>query len=89
MLKRYARPEPTASFPTPDATLVGRSPQELLEHLLATTEAAGLGPVGVHDFAPLADPFHVVRVVVAHAEHFTPLTRRFGRRLAEHARKHR
>ncbi|WP_405814719.1 YcaO-like family protein [Streptomyces sp. NBC_01390] len=89
LLKRYARPEPTASFPTPDATLVGRSPQELLEHLLATTEAAGLGPVGVHDFAPLADPFHVVRVVVAHAEHFTPLTRRFGRRLAEHARKHR
>lgn len=89
LLERYARPEATASFPAPDAALVGRSPQELLEHLLATTEAAGLGPVGVHGFAPLADPFHVVRVVVAYAEHFTPLTRRFGRRLAEHARSHR
>lgn len=89
LLERYARPEPTVSFPAPDAALVGRSPQELLEHLLATTEAAGLGPVGVHDFAPLADPFHVVRIVVAYAEHFTPLTRRFGRRLAEHAKRHR
>jgi ribosomal protein S12 methylthiotransferase accessory factor len=90
LLERYARPEPTASFPIPDAfALLGRSPQELLELLLTTTEAAGLGPVGIHDFAPLADPFHVVRVVVAHAEHFTPLTRRFGSRLAEHARRHR
>ncbi|MEU5193611.1 YcaO-like family protein [Streptomyces scabiei] len=89
LLERYADPEPTSSFPAPDAALVCRSPQELLDYLLATTEAAGLGPVGVHDFAPLADPFHVVRVVVAYAEHFTPLTRRFGRRLAEHARSHR
>lgn len=89
LLERYARAEPDSSFPQSASELGIRSPKMLLEDLLATTEAAGLGPVGVHDFAPLAAPFHVVRVVVAHAEHFTPLTRRFGRRLAQHARSSR
>ncbi|WP_327357784.1 YcaO-like family protein [Streptomyces sp. NBC_01304] len=85
LLDRYARPALTAAFPAG----VVREPvssQALLDGLLGSTEAAGLGPVGVHDFPPLAAPLHVVRVVVAGAEHFTPHTRRFGPRLAAHAR---
>ncbi|MFE6273953.1 YcaO-like family protein [Streptomyces goshikiensis] len=89
LLARYGAPARTVAFPTaPDRS--GRlSPQGLLKDLLAAVGAAGLGPVGVHTFAPLAEPFHVVRVVVARAEHFTAHTRRFGPRLAAHAREQR
>ncbi|MFJ4623632.1 YcaO-like family protein [Streptomyces sp. NPDC088812] len=89
LLARYSSPQPAGPFPHSGSAHGDRTPQTLLEDLLAATEAAGLGPVGVHDFAPLAAPFHVVRVVVAHAEHLTPLTRRFGRRLVEHVRSSR
>ncbi|MEU5108448.1 YcaO-like family protein [Streptomyces sp. NPDC021354] len=87
LLARYAQPEPAAAFPTSWPACSRLSPPALLEDLLAATEKAGLGPVGVHTFAPLAEPFHVVRVVVTGAEHFTAHTRRFGRRLVEHARE--
>ncbi|WP_050507047.1 YcaO-like family protein [Streptomyces rimosus] len=87
LLDRYARSAPAAAFPTAPLVSAGVSPQTLLTHLLARVAAAGLGPVGVHSFAPLAEPFHVVRVVVARAEHLTAHTRRFGSRLAAHVRE--
>ncbi|WP_159047692.1 YcaO-like family protein [Streptomyces sp. WM6378] len=87
LLARYGAPAPAAAFPTDRERPGPPSPQGLLEELLAAVGAAGLGPVGVHTFAPLAKPFHVVRVVVVRAEHFTAYTRRFGRRLAAHARE--
>lgn len=89
LLARYSAPAPAAPFPTDRPRTGPTSPYGLLKELLAAVGKAGLGPVGVHTFAPLAKPFHVVRVVVAHAEHFTAHTRRFGPRLAAHARRHR
>ncbi|WP_158819100.1 MULTISPECIES: YcaO-like family protein [Streptomyces] len=87
LLERYARPAPAAAFPAAPPVPEHVTPQMLLSRLLAQVAAAGLGPVGVHPFAPLAAPFHVVRVVVAHAEHLTAHTRRFGSRLAAHVRQ--
>ncbi|MFE4263506.1 YcaO-like family protein [Streptomyces sp. NPDC056883] len=89
LLARHSAPAPAAPFPADRPRPGPTSPDGLLEELLAAVGEAGLGPVGVHTFAPLAAPFHVVRVVVAHAEHFTAHTRRFGPRLAAHARRHR
>ncbi|GAA3086138.1 hypothetical protein GCM10020000_85920 [Streptomyces olivoverticillatus] len=78
LLARYGAPAPVAVFPTERVRPGLRSPQGLVEGLLAAVVEEGLGPVGVHAFAPLAEPFHVVRIVVARAEHFTAHTRRFG-----------
>lgn len=89
LLARYGAPAPVAVFPTERVRPGLRSPQGLVEGLLAAVVEEGLGPVGVHAFAPLAEPFHVVRIVVARAEHFTAHTRRFGPRLAAHAREQR
>lgn len=87
LLARYASPEPATAFPARETAPSTDGPGVLLTGVLEATAKAGLGPVGVHSFAPLADPFHVVRVLVAGAEHFTPYTRRFGPRLAAHARE--
>ncbi|GGU37778.1 YcaO-like family protein [Streptomyces violascens] len=89
LLTRRSAAVPAAAFPSDLARPVPPCPQDLLVELLAAVAKAGLGPVGVHTFAPLAEPFHVVRVVVAGAEHFTSHTRRFGARLAAHAREQR
>ncbi len=62
-------------------TAVPAEPADLLSDMLSRCSEAGFAQVAVYRYPPLAEPFHVVRVVVPFAEHCTASTRRVGPRL--------